>query len=434
MSLKKTFSLLIGGILSLSLLTGCGASAPQADSDSASAGDSLSFVDYTRQGDGGGFAAGYYRLVPRADGSNNICFVDYQTRLQTFLCNRPECRHQDDTCPSWFPCSASGGTLFVSGGHLFYLSFGNRNPDIVASVGEDALPQLIQMDLSGAGREVLHIFSASDLIREGIVYDSSAIYFTCDSFENFEQNGNLPQRSLYQYDLGAKKLTKLKSLTINDQIIGACKREVILSAAAGAEDLSNAAEDLENTISCYNVDTGAEYTVLTHPFVAVGRVSDGYYYLYDPTTTALSRVNLSPGAQQEVIKKEVFGEAFLSYPYEVKAVFDHHLFVMYEIPKNEEWTDYSTSLQAIDLATGKARPITIRVKKSGGLAPAKEVEIVDELEDQFLVISSVEYYDVALPLDGGSVNLPYPYFHYSLIEKQDYYSSDPNYIPIEIMA
>ena len=100
MNLKKIFAVSIAGLLTVSILFGCTA-LQQASDTTEDVTTSLHFVDYTRQGDGNGAGDGYYHLVPRADSSNNICFVDYKSRTQVYLCNRPECEHCDDTCTSW---------------------------------------------------------------------------------------------------------------------------------------------------------------------------------------------------------------------------------------------------------------------------------------------------------------------------------------------
>ena len=291
MNLKKIFAVSIAGLLIVSILFGCTA-LQQASDTTEDVTTSLHFVDYTRQGDGNGAGDGYYRLVPRADSSNNICFVDYKSRTQVYLCNRPECEHCDDTCTSWLPYGAGGGALFATEDHLYYLSFGNRNPDVVEAIGKDALPQLIQLARNGTEKEVMHTFGAADIIREGVVFDHDNIYFICDSFENFEQNGNLPERILYQYDITDRVLNKLEKLSPDDQIIGTSQREIFLSTTEGAADLSLDAENLQTKVWSYNVDTHEKYDLLTHSYLTVGRAYDGVYYLYDPSTTALSNWNI----------------------------------------------------------------------------------------------------------------------------------------------
>lgn len=420
---KKSALWILGCAAMLFVLAGCA----QAWHDSGSANqdaNALHFADGKKMGDGNGSGNGYYRIVPRSDASNNIFFVDYETASQVPLCSRPECQHQDDTCTSWLPYTAGKGAIFAAGDFLYDVCFGNQNSEMVEEIGEDALPKIIQMKRNGSEKKTVYTFPASSVIREGIVYDNSAIYFICDSFENFEQNGNLPERVLYQYRISDGTMQILKVLSAGDEIIGASGREILLGTTENVWDLSVDAENLQTSVRCCNVHTGEEYALTTHPYLTIGRVYGDVYYLYDPLTTCLSKIEIEPNAKAEVIRQEVFGEEFRSYPYEAKTIFDNHLFIMYEIPENKEQGIYTTNLQAIDLSSGKPCSIEMRVEKVGGMAPAKQVEIVDETEKQFLVISSVEYRMVEIPAGGSSMKLEYPYFHYALMDKQDYYHSN----------
>ena len=189
---------------------------------------------------------------------------------------------------------------------------------------------------------------------------------------------------------------------------------------------------MQTKVWSYNVDTHEKYDLLTHSYLTVGRAYDGVYYLYDPSTTALSKIAMMQDGQTEVIREAVFETEFCTYPYEVKAVWGKHLFIMYETPQNNERTEYKATLQSIDLVSGEVEPINLRTDVIFGTTTPKEVEIVDETSDQFLVIASVEYIDVTIPLTNAPITLSYPYFHYALIDKQDYLDSKPNYIPIEI--
>ena len=93
------------------------------------------------------------------------------------------------------------------------------------------------------------------------------------------------------------------------------------------------------------------------------------------------------------------------YPYEVKAVWGKHLFIMYETPQNNERTEYKATLQSIDLVSGEVEPINLRTDVIFGTTTPKEVEIVDETSDQFLVIASVEYIDVTIPLTNAPIKM-----------------------------
>lgn len=367
MKLYKTITRMLGVVAAiLCLCSLCSTKAPQGSDEPVQDGTALSFIDFMREGDGTGAENGYYRIIPRGDGSNNMAFIDYETRSQVFLCNRPECLHEDETCTSWLPYGGGGGALLTAGNHLFYLSFGNTTPGIAQWLGEDALPQMIEMDLNGANHIVRQKLNALEQVRQGIAYDDNAIYFVCDSYEN-GVNGDLRTRSLYRYDIQSKNLEKRKELSPSEQIVGVNGRSLILNISDGAQDITEDAGGIETKIVSYDVDTQEESALLSHPFTTLGRVYNGYYYMYNLSGSTLLKQQLTPNAPLETIRKGV----------------------------------------------------------------GKQVEIVDELDDYFLVIESVADQEVTLPDSDPPMTLPYLYFQYALIEKSDYYNSTPNYVPIE---
>ena len=282
------------------------------------------------------------------------------------MCNRPECLHEDETCTSWLPYGGGGGALLTAGNHLFYLSFGNTTPGVAQRLGEDALPQMIEMVLNGANHIVRQKLNAFEQVRQGIAYDDNAISFVCDSYEN-GVNGDLRTRSLYRYDIQSKNLEKRKELSPSEQIVGVNGRSLILNISDGAQDITEDAGGIETKIVSYDVDTQEESVLLSHPFTTLGRVYNKYYYMYNLSESTLLKQQLTPNAPLETIRKGV----------------------------------------------------------------GKQVEIVDELDDYFLVIESVADQEVTLPDSDPPMTLPYLYFQYALIEKSDYYNSTPNYVPIE---
>lgn len=192
MRFYKTITRTLGAVaVILWLCCSSSTKALQVNKEAARDGTALSFIDFMREGNGTGAENSYYRIIPRSDGSNNIAFIDYETRSQVFLRNHPECLHEDETCTSWLPYGGGDGALLPAG----YLSFGNASPSIAQELGENALPQIIEMDRNGANHVVRQKLNAFEQVRQGIAYDDNAIYFICDSYEN-GVNADLRTRSL----------------------------------------------------------------------------------------------------------------------------------------------------------------------------------------------------------------------------------------------
>lgn len=73
---------------------------------------------------------GLYEIVPSGTKGSNIIYTDFDSKTRTYLCNRPECLHKDENCPSWI---ASDSCLIFTGGtghNIFILQLETYNsPD-----------------------------------------------------------------------------------------------------------------------------------------------------------------------------------------------------------------------------------------------------------------------------------------------------------------
>lgn len=70
-----------------------------------------------------GTEQGYYRSDIYFEDGANITYIDYQTKAEVFLCSSPNCSHQDDTCPSFYPFEGATqlSGVQVAGEHLLAL-------------------------------------------------------------------------------------------------------------------------------------------------------------------------------------------------------------------------------------------------------------------------------------------------------------------------
>ena len=128
------------------------ASTPPASSTAAGDTDYSAYKTvYTGEGSYGGTAAGAYRLVYRADGSSNITYIDYATRSEIYLCNRPNCTHDNESCTSWLPMDGISKDVFVAGDHLVILYHGSASD--VDEFGSAAMPHIDIANLDGSSEK-----------------------------------------------------------------------------------------------------------------------------------------------------------------------------------------------------------------------------------------------------------------------------------------
>lgn len=123
-------------------------------------------------------ANGFYELIGVYPNSYNIFFTDYKTRQQIYLCSRPECTHNNESCTSYVDCKAGNipGLLF-SNDILYLIS--------PASVSENFLPVIERLNPDGSERKILAQFQASQNLNTGwFLADATSLYFIMENINN----------------------------------------------------------------------------------------------------------------------------------------------------------------------------------------------------------------------------------------------------------
>lgn len=99
-------------------------------------------------------ANGLYERISVYPNSYTIFFTDYETRQQIYLCSRPECTHNNESCTSFVDCKAGNiPGLLYSNDTLYLIS--------PASVSENFLPVIERLNPDGSERKILAQFKAS---------------------------------------------------------------------------------------------------------------------------------------------------------------------------------------------------------------------------------------------------------------------------------
>ena len=100
--------------------------------------------------DGYSTAEGFYRFVPREDASSNLCYIDFASGQEIYLCSQPNCAHADASCTSWYPSNLGILLPIPVGDRLVVLHGGS--PSYASLIGDDALAQIEFAALDGSGR------------------------------------------------------------------------------------------------------------------------------------------------------------------------------------------------------------------------------------------------------------------------------------------
>ena len=255
--MKKVFSLnIVSVIITAILLTSC-ASDPSisnlvpSNSCSEISSEDIVFQGIkmcTNQSD-----VGFYSIKSLFPNSLNITYIDYATQQELFLCNRPECLHNDDTCKSYIPLDPGTGvqpSLYLAGNTVLL---------IYSGASETSLPRIEAMELDGSNRHIVVEFEASQTLVPPYLFDTEFLYFslttqheqplsqttefirvslkdgTVESVYQFEQNINSLIAGTYEnslvadmvYDQDNKTYRRFFTWQPNENFAQACETNII---------------------------------------------------------------------------------------------------------------------------------------------------------------------------------------------------------------
>lgn len=103
----------------------------------------------------------------------NITFADFSSATETYLCNRAECKHNDDTCTSFFGNEYSSIRLFPSYEDDKILCLANYYPESGAS-----FLRLLSFDRNGENRQVVIDFGIDTDTTDGVAISEDMILLT----------------------------------------------------------------------------------------------------------------------------------------------------------------------------------------------------------------------------------------------------------------
>ena len=262
--MRKIILIVFCAALALGMMAGCSvADMPQPNSTApaqsahipADEGDSepLSFLG---QGAplGDGDENGYYYMSQRTDGSFNIRYVDYASRSEVVLCNRPECTHDNESCTAWRPYGGSEAGAIPIGDALYTIFYGSAQEGDFARYGDLAKMRIEKSEKDGSGTKRLMALEPHQTLEGGIAADGNTLYMTVQTVEQTEQGEEIRvTREIYAVNLQDGTVQKSEAMQQADlHIVGAAGRSLLLLSYDVGQTLSEASAQY----MVYHVDTG----------------------------------------------------------------------------------------------------------------------------------------------------------------------------------
>ena len=406
---------------------GAEASSAEASSAGASSGGAAETpIRYLGQGEplGDGNEAGYYYLSHREDGSFNIKYVDYASCTEIYLCSRPECAHDNESCTAWRPYGGSEGCAVPVGDHLYTMFYGPLRPEELAVFGELAKMHIGISGLDGSGARELVSLPASESLHDGIAADAQHLYMTIETVEKTPDDETRSFRQIYAVDLQDGSISKSAPMEQNNLgIVGAAGRKLILRYYDVTLDETHSLADMGDVYCTYDVDTG-ELHALTGSVPAGYICADEYLCRIDREQACLQKMNVLTGEtvslpfDRDLSRYEDIRPSCSAMP-------DYILILLYE-------PDQPVQHGLLSLETGEIFLRTMEIEAPEG-SHDKTAPIFAQIDEKtFLTARSYANRVVQFPLgDGGALGLPYPEYELALLPVESCLANRPDFTPIQ---
>lgn len=367
---------------------------------------------------------GYYHVDTNKNGFTVLRFVDYASAKDVVVCNRPECKHKDESCTAYIPFGSSGVNPIPVGDKLILLYGGNPfNFDVVGNVGA---ARIEVMEQNGANRTIPYVFDGTTSISTGLGIDKRSfakdeqnLYFIAEQILK-SSNGVEVKPFLCAYNISSQQVFMLKELDSNPRIIGAFADNIVLEYAAGIEIVGTDASSIQAEIEVFSLSSLQGSQVATHPYIEHVRCEGNMCYRITQTGD-LAAIDLSTGEEKVIAAGIVSPETeFL-----IEGLQDGKLFLTFTTmrteanEKGEEIIFVDKVLHGVDLQSGTIAELSVPYYEGGnGRVPKK---ILASAGQDYLCLDSKEEISItSLDNEGKTTTVSSYKTLYALQNKEDY--------------
>ena len=367
---------------------------------------------------------GYYHVDTNKNGFGVLRFVDYASAKDVVVCNRPECKHKDESCTAFIPFGSSGVNPIPVGDKLILLYAGNPfNFDVVGNVGA---ARIEVMEQNGANRTIPYVFDGTTSISTGLgtdkrsfAKDEQNLYFIAEQILN-SSNGVEVKPFLCAYNISSQQVFMLKELDSNPRIIGAFADNIVLEYAAGIEHIETDTSSIQAEIEVFSLSSLQGSQVATHPYIEHVRCEGNMCYRITQTGD-LAAIDLSTGEEKVIAAGIVSPETEFS----IEGLQDGKLFLTFTTmrteanEKGEEIIFVDKVLHGVDLQSGTIAELSVPYYEGGsGRIPKK---ILASAGQDYLCLDSTEEIAItSLNNEGKATTVPSYKTLYALQNKEDY--------------
>lgn len=360
---------------------------------------------------------GYYGMVTNREFSSNIVYTDYATKSRVYLCNDPGCKHDSESCTSYFPLQWID-VLFTDGTYLYAGVTVTDKDDVYTQRGE-----LLRMGLDGSNREVIVELQTGESFTGAYASDGEKLYFTKlvslepDSEEE-KESYNLATR-FYCIDLDTKEITELYDSDADNlhvgNYVGCVGREMIFDETEWLDYDGS----MTSMYRAFNVDTRAWRKLTEEPLLEKSSIwADGKSIWISEDGKTINTFDFATAEMQQV---EL--ERKLPKMVELRSFQDGKLLA--------RWTEEDHDVSgAIDIETGAIVDAPVFISEVSGKSTV--MEILADFGEEYLVETAPKQVSAAyFHLDGSVEQRMEEVYPQALIAKEDYWAGKQNVTMID---
>lgn len=445
--MKRNMIFVLCILLAVSCLTGCssnGSSAAGGQEETAGMSGDLSLLTAGSIYNDCGTEHGYYYLNENGD---HIMYIDYASRQEIYLCNRPGCKHDTDECPSYINEDErlSGNSLFYYKDHMYLFSheYDNDGTTAIDYMGDGAADQLdmsvvsapaalYQMNPDGTERKKVFTFDEGMALEDTVLCDDGGLYFTLKKLTSEQVDDQTTtvsseERMLVRVDAAQWKKEEICHMEDQGGIIGCYGGKLVTSriqyqkelTAEEKQDDAAFAQALQNSESVYGLldpATGEEEEIYRIKNDRINNVLQKGQYLYAAAEGEgdIKKIDLKTGETSVFVKTP---NNNLDYIYDDVLVCSSW--------DNEDGISTDTASYYVHLDDGAIEKSTLKNHYKD-----YPLEVRAETPDSFLVVYDYDAHTDPVYPDQDEMNGN----KFALISKADLYSGTENYEKIHMTS
>lgn len=383
--------------------------------------DEMAFVSVTNQVN---YENGYFYIRKISDGNKirmNIMYFDYDTRKEVYLCNKPNCNHNSNSCSSYLKFSEMN-ELFYYNNYLYLIN--TQVSSNVISVNADGTVNddlegspttVYRMNLDGTNKTKLFSVPSGTQMAMPYIVNGNILYAFLEEYKTENTTSIITSRKLIAVHLDTGKYDFIIDGT-NKSFIGGYQDKIVLKEIEYKNDPSKFEnDDQEYFNNLYHSNVKIKLLDLSDKKEKV--IYEDIYKNLEILDIYKNRIYfIGQGSKSlEYLDLDTMKKALLKELSEIGATFsviDDKILIHYNKSGKAEY---------IDLKTNDTMNFTLKDNND------KFIKILSSNKDSYFVMIE-EVYGDEYTTWAGTKNRRLLETNYALVKKEDYWASRTNYI------